>query len=76
MTASDWKKITEQLKGKPAKLKKFIKHNKPKDRKFGIAAQKCENCGRFGARVGQYNINLCRQCFRELANELGFRKYS
>lgn len=76
MTASDWKKITVQLKTKPAKLAKFIKHNKPKDRKFGIAAQKCENCGRFGARVGQYNINLCRQCFRELAVELGFNKYS
>jgi small subunit ribosomal protein S14 len=76
MTASDWKKITVQLKNKPAKLAKFLKHNKPKDRKFGIAAQKCENCGRFGARVGQYNINLCRQCFRELAVELGFNKYS
>jgi small subunit ribosomal protein S14 len=76
MTTSDWKKITEQLKRKPAKLKKYLKHNKPKDRVFGIAAQKCENCGRFGAHVGQYNINLCRQCFRELAEELGFKKFS
>ena len=76
MTASDWRKITKQLKSKPAKLKKFLKHNKPKDRKFGIAAKKCENCGRFGARVGQYNIGLCRQCFRELAIKLGFKKYS
>jgi small subunit ribosomal protein S14 len=76
MTTSDWNKIARQLKGKPAKLKKFLKHNKPKDRKNGIASKKCENCGRFGAHVGQYNINLCRQCFRDLALDLGFRKYS
>ena len=76
MTASDWKKITEQLRKKPAKLKKFLKHNKPKERKFGIASKKCERCGRYGAHVGQYGLNLCRQCFRDLASELGFYKYS
>jgi small subunit ribosomal protein S14 len=76
MTASDWRKVTKQLKGKPAVLKKFLKHNKPKDRDFGVAAQKCENCGRFGGHVGQYGLNLCRHCFRELAVELGFKKYS
>ncbi|MAH49455.1 30S ribosomal protein S14 [Candidatus Pacearchaeota archaeon] len=46
------------------------------DRKFGVAAKKCEKCGRFGAMVNQYNLNLCRHCFRELALELGFKKYS
>ena len=76
MTSSDWRKITKQLRKKPAVLKKFIKHNKPKDRKFGIACKKCENCGRQGGHVGQYGLNLCRQCFRELAEELGFKKYS
>lgn len=76
MTASDWRKVTKQLKSKPAVLKKFIKHNKPQDRAFGVAAKKCENCGRFGAHVGQYGLNLCRHCFRELAVELGFKKYS
>ena len=76
MTASDWRKITKQLRPKPAVMKKFLKHNKPKDRKFGIAAKKCESCGRFGAHVGSYGLNLCRHCFRELAVELGFKKYS
>lgn len=77
MTASDWKKIISgQLSKKPAKLKKFLKHNKPKERKYGIATKKCENCGRFGAHVGQYGLNVCRQCFRDLATELGFKKYS
>ncbi len=76
MTASDWKKVTHQLRKKPAVLKKFLRHNKPQDRKFGIAMKKCEHCGRFGAHVGQYGLNLCRHCFRELAVELGFKKYS
>ena len=76
MSASDWNKILKQLKSKPAKYKKFLKHNKPKDRDFGVAAYKCENCGRFGARVSQYGLNLCSHCFRELAEELGFKKYS
>ncbi len=76
MTASDWHKILKQLKNKPAKMKKFLKHNKPKERKFGVAAKKCERCGRFGAHLNQYQLNLCRHCFRELAVELGFVKYS
>ena len=76
MTASDWKKITKQLRNKPAVLKKFLKFNKPKSRKIGITARKCERCGRFGAHIKQYGLNLCRQCFREIALEIGFNKYS
>jgi len=76
MTASDWNKITKQLKGKPVILTKFLKFNKPKARKMGVAAKKCERCGRFGAHIKQYNLNLCRQCFREIAVEIGFHKYS
>ncbi len=76
MTASDWKKILKQLGKKPAIREKFLKHCRPKKRKFGVAAQKCERCGRFGARVSSYGLNLCRHCFREIAEEIGFKKYS
>ena len=76
MTASDWNKILKQLRNKPAKMQKFLKHNKPKTKTTGIARKKCERCGRFGAHLGQYNLNLCRQCFRETAEEIGFEKYS
>lgn len=76
MTASDWNKILKQLKGKPVVMQKFIRHNKPKIRKTGIASRKCERCGRFGAHLNQYNLKLCRQCFREIAEEIGFNKYS
>jgi len=76
MTASDWNKITQQLKGKPVVLQKFIKFNKPRVRNTGLAVMKCERCGRFGAHISSYNLNLCRQCFREIAEEIGFKKYS
>jgi len=76
MGASDWKKSTKQLKNKPAILQKFIEHNKPRERKRGIASRKCERCGRFGAHISSYGLNLCRQCFREIAVEIGFNKYS
>jgi small subunit ribosomal protein S14 len=76
MPASDWKRVFKQLNTKPAVKEKFIKHNKPKDRKTGIAAKKCENCGRYGAHIKSYGLNLCRHCFRELAVEIGFKKYS
>lgn len=76
MTASDWKKLTKQLKTKPEILQRFLKNNKPKERKFGVASNKCERCGRFGAHISSYNLNLCRQCFREIAEEIGFNKYN
>ena len=76
MTASDWRKVLKQLDPKPVKAQRFIKHNKPKERTTGIAKQKCERCGRFGAHIKSYGLNLCRHCFREIAEEIGFKKYS
>ena len=76
MGASDWKKLLKQLKNKPEVMQKFLKHNKPKERKFGISVRKCERCGRFGAHISSFGLNLCRQCFRDIAVEIGFKKYS
>ena len=76
MTASDWRKALKQFKRKPVIRDKFIKHNKPKDRTTGIATKKCERCGRFGAMINSHGINLCRHCFREVAEDIGFKKYS
>ncbi|TLZ86312.1 MAG: 30S ribosomal protein S14 [Methanobacteriota archaeon] len=36
----------------------------------------CLRCGRKRGIVRRYGLHLCRQCFREIAYELGFRKYS
>ncbi len=76
MTASDPKKVLKQIGKKSAKLKKFEKHNLSKPRKFGESTKKCSRCGRTGAHIGKYGVNLCRQCFREISKEIGFKKYS
>lgn len=76
MTASDWRKLTRQLRKKTAVLEKFLKHNKPQTRKTGVSVRKCERCGRLGAHIRRYGLNLCRQCFREIAVDLGFKKFS
>ena len=76
MTTSDYKKVFRQLKAKPTKLKKFLKHNKPKDRSCGIALRHCRRCNRTGGHIRKYGVGLCRQCFREIATSLGFKKYS
>ncbi len=75
MTTSNYKKMFKQLKAKPVKLKKFIKHNAPKKRTTGISLKKCKRCGRTRAHIKKYHLGLCRQCFREVATKLGFRKY-
>ena len=36
----------------------------------------CRRCGRKQGLVGKYDVNLCRQCFREVARSMGFEKYS
>ena len=76
MTVSDWHKILKQLEAKPEIKARFLKFCKPKERKFGIAAFACTRCGRYGGHIKKYNLHLCRQCFREIALELGFKKYS
>ena len=76
MTISDWRKVLKQLKPKPAKMKKYIKHNAPKDRAVGRRKVKCSQCGRYGGHVSKYGLELCRHCFREIAPKIGFKKYS
>ena len=75
MTTSDYRKEFKQLDAKPAKKKKYIKHNSPKKRKCGVATKKCVRCGRNRGHISKYNLHLCRQCFREIATRLGFKKY-
>ncbi len=75
MTAGSYKKVFKQLKNKPVKLKKFLKHNAPKKRKFGINSRPCRHCGRIGGHIQKYGLHLCRQCFRDYAQKLGFKKY-
>ncbi|MEK6901174.1 MAG: 30S ribosomal protein S14 [Nanoarchaeota archaeon] len=76
MTTSHYSKMFKQLDAKPVKRAKYVKFNEPTKRSCGIALRKCRNCGRNGGHINKYNLHLCRQCFREMAVGLGFKKYS
>jgi len=45
-------------------------------KKFGKATRKCKICGRTGGIIRKYGLCYCRQCFREQAKKVGFKKYS
>ena len=36
----------------------------------------CERCGRKRGLIRAYGLHMCRQCFREKAEEMGFKKFS
>lgn len=76
MTYSDYRKAFTQLKAKPTKLAKYLKHNAPKQRKYGLNTKRCIRCGRPGSHISKYSLHVCRCCFREIATMLGFKKYS
>ena len=77
MSYSDYRKAFKQLKAKPIMLAKFKKHNSPKKRSCGFSNSKCRRCGRVGRGfVGKYGLDVCRQCFREIATKIGFKKFS
>lgn len=76
MTYSDYRKVFKQLRSKPVKLQKYVKHNAPKQRKHGRFTSKCKRCGRPGGHISKYGLHLCRTCFREIATSLGFKKYN
>ena len=42
----------------------------------GEVSRKCKLCGREDGLVRKYGLQLCRQCFREKAPTLGFKKYN
>jgi small subunit ribosomal protein S14 len=52
------------------------KYKPPKIEKYGRGAQVCRRCGSRDAVIQAYGLYLCRQCFREVAYMMGFKKYS
>ncbi|MBU0591401.1 30S ribosomal protein S14 [Candidatus Micrarchaeota archaeon] len=46
------------------------------DEKFkGKGKRICRNCGGNRGLIRKYRLNICRRCFREMAEAIGFRKY-
>ena len=44
-------------------------------RTMGKGARTCRRCGTHRAIIRKYGLNICRRCIREIAKDLGFRKY-
>lgn len=44
-------------------------------RKYGPGSRQCRVCGNGHGMIRKYDLNICRQCFREVANDVGFKKY-
>jgi ribosomal protein S14 len=44
-------------------------------RKFGSGSRECRICGKHRGLIRKYNLFYCRQCFREVAKDLGFKKF-
>ena len=76
MTYTDHAKVLKQIGRKPGKYAKYLKYSVPKERAGGALKKKCVRCGRIGGHISKYGLNLCRQCFREIATRIGFKKFS
>ena len=76
MTAKDFSKAYTQLKNKPAKWKKVLKHNAPRKRSCGKANKKCILTNTTRGVIGQWGMKIGRRTFRLNAIKLGFRKYN
>jgi small subunit ribosomal protein S14 len=68
--------MLNQIRNKPAKYSKFQKYNVPRQRKFGRSVKRCRRCGQTAAHISKYGLHFCRQCFREVAPKIGFKKYN
>ncbi len=57
-------------------MSKSSKDSDKKRKKMGKGSRRCIRCGTHQGIIRSYGLNICRRCFRETAEKLGFRKYS
>ncbi|XP_012255228.2 40S ribosomal protein S29 [Athalia rosae] len=43
-------------------------------RKYGQGSRSCRACANKHGLIRKYGLNICRQCFREYAADIGFKK--
>ncbi|EME86182.1 uncharacterized protein MYCFIDRAFT_9987, partial [Pseudocercospora fijiensis CIRAD86] len=43
-------------------------------RTYGKGARACRVCTHKAGLIRKYGLNICRQCFREKSNDIGFTK--
>ena len=69
------KKGVDKISYSKTKKDRVLKHNDTKPRKFGQSLTRCVICGSTRGHISRYGLHVCRRCFREIAEELGFKKY-
>ncbi len=47
-----------------------------KKKRIGKGSRECKRCHTHHGLIRSYGINMCRRCFRETAEKMGFRKYN
>lgn len=52
------------------------KNDVVKKKKYGRGTRVCRRCGNARGLIRKYGLNYCRRCFREIAKNIGFNKYS
>jgi small subunit ribosomal protein S14 len=45
-------------------------------KKFGKATHPCRRCGNYRGVIRKYGLLYCRRCIREIAKDIGFKKYN
>ncbi len=55
--------------------KKTAASKKLKSKFKGKGNRKCRFCGTARGLVRKYKLYICRRCFREVGEEIGFRKF-
>ncbi len=62
-------------KDKKEKKKKMGKRQMIDYRFKGRGKRKCRICGTARGMIRSYGLRICRRCFREVGERIGFRKY-
>eukprot|EP01035_Chromulina_nebulosa_P035361 gene35361-47516_t len=55
---------------------KSLLNSHPKSESGSKGARRCRVCANQLAIIRKYHLNMCRQCFRERAIDIGFVKYN
>jgi len=57
-------------------MKKDKKKKRDNSERYkGKGKRLCRNCGTARGLIRKYRLYICRRCFREMAESIGFRKY-
>ncbi len=55
--------------------KKAVASKKLRSKFKGRGNRKCRFCGTARGVIRKYRLTVCRRCFREVGEEIGFRKF-